>query len=131
MLLRGLVSGPQQWMDLAGDVAFEAPDDLTADLALADPTVKVGAGGRVPPQTGENDPVERGFGLPVTSMVEAPSFGPARGLLDRAHPAQRGEEASPPIRSGLSPAVINRAAALSGPMLTQESKGRNKNVDRP
>jgi len=45
----------------------------------------------IPAQAGQRDAIQRGVGLPVTAAVEAAALGLARGRLDRADAAQRGE----------------------------------------
>src|SRR5690242_7416970 len=49
----------QGGVDLAGDVAFEAADDLFSGHAFFGAACGVGAGAGVPAQPAEHDPVER------------------------------------------------------------------------
>jgi hypothetical protein len=56
--------------DLPGRITFEAPDDFAPGLTLLDAALVVVLGTRVDPQTGEDDAMERGVGLPVTAAVE-------------------------------------------------------------
>src|SRR6266536_2164119 len=64
-----------QLVDLAGDVALEAAQGLTAGLALGDAPGEVGAGLWVPAQARQRDAVQRGVGLPVAAAVEAQTDG--------------------------------------------------------
>ena len=57
-------------VDLAGDVALEAADDLRLGLAFGRAALGVGAGGRVRAQAGEHDPPQGVVGLAVTAGVE-------------------------------------------------------------
>ena len=77
-------------VDLAGDVAFQAAQSLTAGLAFGDAPGKVGAGLWIPAQTRERDAIQRGVGLAVAAAVQAQADGLAGGHLDRAGAAQRG-----------------------------------------
>src|SRR5215208_4284287 len=88
LLVVGLAEGGE---DLAGDVALEAPHDLSAGPALGGAAGGVVAGGLVPAQSDEHDPVEGGVGLPVAAAVEPMPDGLAGGRLDRAGTAQRRE----------------------------------------
>src|SRR6266487_4134735 len=62
-------------VDLAGDVALEAAEGITAGLALADAAGQVVTGAWVPAQAGQGDAVQGGVGLPVTAAVEAKTDG--------------------------------------------------------
>src|SRR6187200_693319 len=77
-------------VDLAGDVAFQAAQGLTAGLAFGDAPGKVGAGLWIPAQTRQRDAIQRSVGLPVAAAVQAQAGGLAGGHLDRAGAAQRG-----------------------------------------
>src|SRR5829696_1395497 len=70
-------------VDLAGDVALEAAQGLTAGLALGDAPGKVGAGLWIPAQTRQRDAIQRGIGLSVAAAVQAQAGGLAGGHLDR------------------------------------------------
>ena len=61
---------PERCVDLAGDVAFEAADDLALALALAGAPLDVGLGRLVVAHADEDDPVERRVGLAVAASVE-------------------------------------------------------------
>lgn len=54
----------QQVVDLAGDRALEAAQDLLVGLALGTPSVRIGAGARVRVQTDHGDTVQGAVGLP-------------------------------------------------------------------
>ena len=67
----GSVSGRAQVrVDLAGDVALEAADDLGLGLSFFGAAFDVGAGGRVRSHAGEHDPPQAMVGLPVAAGVE-------------------------------------------------------------
>src|SRR5437879_1770417 len=79
--------------ELARDVAFRTADDLAFGQAFREATLHVGAGARAPAQPRDHDHVERGIRLAVAATVESAPAGLARGCLDRAGSAQRGEGA--------------------------------------
>src|SRR6476660_2289920 len=58
-------------VDLAGDVALEAADDLRLGLSFRCAALSVGACGRIRAQAGEHDPPQGVVGLAVTAGVEA------------------------------------------------------------
>ena len=64
-------------VDLAGDVALEAADDLCLG-SFRGAALGVGAGGRVGAQAGEHDPPQRVVGVAVSAWVE-----PVPGNLPR------------------------------------------------
>ena len=67
----GSVAGRAQVrIDLAGDVALQAADDLGLGLSFFRAAFDVGAGGRVRSHPGEHDPPQGMVGLPVTTAVE-------------------------------------------------------------
>ncbi|MFH9969550.1 hypothetical protein ACH4PR_51420 [Streptomyces mirabilis] len=102
--------------DLPGRIAFEATNDFATGLALLDPALVVALGARFDPQAGEHDAVERGIGLTITAAVEATELR-STGLT----PHKAAKDASLSRRSGLSPTVISRATAVSGPIPTTSS----------
>jgi hypothetical protein len=57
-------------VELAGNVAFQAADDLASGLALGDASGVVLCAG-VPSESTQNDPVKSGVRLPITTAVEA------------------------------------------------------------
>src|SRR6266700_6855830 len=57
-------------VDLAGDVAFQAADDLAFALAFVGAPFDVVLGRLVVAHADEDDPVERRVGLPVAASVE-------------------------------------------------------------
>ena len=78
-------------MDLAGDVALEAADDLLLGLALAGAALDVGAGLRAVAQTADRDHVQGSVGLAIAPVVEAVAATLPRGDRDRAGAAKRGK----------------------------------------
>ena len=80
-------------VELPGDVPLEAAHRFAAGLAVMDPALHVVAGGLVPTEPGQGDPVQGGVGLAVTAPVEAPPLAGAGGGLDGTDPAERGERA--------------------------------------
>src|SRR5262249_39788037 len=78
-------------VDLAGDVALEAADDLFLGLPLGGAPRRVGLGPRVAGRAGHGDRPQRGVGLPVAAAVEPVAELLAGGGIDRAGAAQRGE----------------------------------------
>ena len=74
----------QGLVDLAGDVALEAADDLSGGLALAGAPGHVGLGARVGGHPDEDDSPEGGVGLPVSGVVEAVAALLAGGRVDGA-----------------------------------------------
>src|SRR6266545_7546006 len=78
-------------VELAGDVAFEAADDLLFGETVFGASFHVGAGAGVPAQAADDDPVERFVGLPVAAPVEAVAVGLAGGGGDRRGAAEHGE----------------------------------------
>jgi hypothetical protein len=107
--------------DLPGRIALEATDDFAPGLPLFDPALVIVLGARVDPQTGEHDAMERGIGLTVATTVEATVLPASRGTLDRTDPDKAAKDASLSRRSGLSPTVISKAPAVSGPIPTTSS----------
>jgi hypothetical protein len=70
-------------VELAGDVALEASDDLFLGQAVFGASFHVGAGAEIPAQAAEHDAVERFVGLTVAAAVEAVAVGLAGGGGDR------------------------------------------------
>jgi hypothetical protein len=52
-------------VDLAGDIALEAADDLGLCLALGQAASQIDLGRLVPAQTDNDDSIQGGVGLPV------------------------------------------------------------------
>jgi hypothetical protein len=69
-------------VDLAGDVALEAADDVASAEALGLAALGVGAGGGVPAESADGDAVEGGVGGSVAGSVEAVSVGVSAGCGD-------------------------------------------------
>ena len=61
----------EQVVDLAGEVALEAPDDLSLGQPLFGSSFDVGDGRCVPSHSDDDRPVERCIGLAVAAAVEA------------------------------------------------------------
>jgi len=73
-------------VDLAGDVALEAAEDLSLGLAFGRASLRVGAGALAVAQAADGDEVECSVGLAVAAVVEAVPCG-LRAWRDRAKPA--------------------------------------------
>src|SRR4051794_11527608 len=81
--------GWEEVVDLAGDVAFQAADDVFLGEPVAGSSFDVGHGRRVPAHADDDDAVERGVRLSVAAPVEAvPAAGLAGSGGDRAGAAQ-------------------------------------------
>src|SRR5207248_2353012 len=105
----------ERCVDLAGDVPFQAADDLAFALALAGAPFDVVLGGLVVAQADEHDPVERGVGLAVAASVERWRFVLPEQALIGEEPQSIEKAASERSRSGLSPAATSSAPAVSAP----------------
>jgi hypothetical protein len=66
----GLAKRALECPGFAGEVAFEAADDLGFGLAFSDPAGDVGPGGFVVLHPDDDGAVERGVGLAVAAAVE-------------------------------------------------------------
>jgi hypothetical protein len=75
-------------VDLAGDVPFQAADDLCLRQAFFAAPVNVGAGGRVRAHPGDHYSPQGMVSLPVAAGVEPVADGLARGGGDRGGGAQ-------------------------------------------
>src|SRR5260221_10663267 len=96
---QGSVSGgAQAGIDLAGDVALEAADDLGLGQALGGAPLDVGAGRGVGAHPGDDDPPQGVIGLAIAAGVEAGAGGPAPGWGGPGGRAQ-----GPPGRPGPPP----------------------------
>ena len=62
--------GAEVGVDLAGDVALEAADDLGLGFSFRGAPLGVGAGSRVRAEAGEHDPPQGVVGLAVAAGVE-------------------------------------------------------------
>ena len=82
--------GAEVGVDLAGDVPFQAADDLCLGQAFGGAPFDVGAGRGVGAHPGYHDPPQGVVGLPVAGGVEAVPFGLAGGGRDRGGGAQVG-----------------------------------------
>src|SRR5271157_468025 len=78
-------------VDLTGDVALEAADGLASGLAFGNASSNVVLGAFVPAQARDRDRVEGRICLSIAAAVEPASVRLARGCLDWADPAERGE----------------------------------------
>jgi len=75
-------------VELAGDVALEAADDLGLGQAFGGATGGVGAGAWVVAQASEDDHVEGVVGGAIAAAVEAVAVGPSAASGDGGHAAQ-------------------------------------------
>src|SRR5580700_11185592 len=71
-------------VDLAGDVALQAADDLAAGLAFCPAAGDVVPGALVAGEPDHDDPPERVVGLAVAALVQPVPGDLARGRLDGA-----------------------------------------------
>lgn len=85
--------GAEGVVELAGDVAVEAADDLGFGQALGGATVGVGAGASAVAQPTDGDQVECTVGLAITAPVEPVSARASGGGGDRACATEAGEGA--------------------------------------
>src|SRR5665648_844931 len=80
--------GVQGSVELSGDIAFEAADDLASGVSLGGPPLDVLASGLVVDGADEHDGVQGTVQAPVSSSVEAVAHRVARGSGDRAGTGQ-------------------------------------------
>jgi len=85
-----LVSG-QIVVDLAGDVALEAPEGFFLGESFLGAPLDVGPGSRVVDHAGDDDVPERGVGLAVAAPVEAVPFVFAAGGVEGCDAAEVSE----------------------------------------
>lgn len=78
-------------VDLAGDEAFEAADDVLLGEALFGASSHVCLGSGVPAEPAERDAVGGGVGLSVAAAVESVSVGLSGGRGDRGDAAEHRE----------------------------------------
>lgn len=78
-------------VDFAGDVAFEAADDVAFGDAVCGAALDVGAGAGAVAHADDDDAVEGGVGLAVAAAVEAVSVGAAAAGVDGGGAAEVGE----------------------------------------
>ena len=78
---------------LAGDVAFEAADDLALGLAFGGAPRGVGAGAWAVAQAADGGHVQAAVGVAVAAVVEAVTDGASGGRWDRAGAAECRERA--------------------------------------
>ena len=104
-------------VDLAGEEAFETPDDLASGPTVRGPSRDVVEGRLVVPHADDNGAIEGRIGLSVPASIEAvPAGGDPQTKPGMGHaPQSFAKAASERIRSGLSPKRINIAAAVLGP----------------
>src|SRR5215204_3447724 len=112
----------QHAVDLPGDVALEAADDLSLALALLCAPRDVLLGATISSHTSQTDHVQRSVGVPVayirlrrwrTTFPEEASTGDT--------PQRLAKEASLLNLSGLSPATISSVAAWSVPIPAKQT----------
>jgi hypothetical protein len=82
------LGGAEVAVDLAGDVALQAADDLVLRQAFGGAPLDVGARRRVSAHPGEHDPPQRVVGLAVAARVESPAGDFPRRGGDRGDRAQ-------------------------------------------
>src|SRR5688572_7983039 len=80
-------------VDLAGDVALEAADDLGLGLALGGAALCVCSGALAVAQAADGDHVQRAVGVAVAAVVEAVTVGASGGCRDWAGAGERSERA--------------------------------------
>src|SRR5436309_3183529 len=87
---RGFVKGQRgkDSVDLTGNVAFEAADDLLLGLALLGAPGYVGPSALVVAHAAQRDHVEGSVGIAVTVTVEPVADGLARRSRNRGNPTQ-------------------------------------------
>src|SRR6266542_5746292 len=85
--------GAEGVVELAGDVALEAADDLGFGQALGGATVGVGAGASAVAEAADGDQVERAVGLAVAAAAEPVSARASGGGRDWAGAAETREGA--------------------------------------
>ena len=103
-------------VDLAGEEAFETPDDLASGPTVRGPSRDVVEGRLVVPHADDDGAIEGRIGLSVPAPIEAvPAGGDPRRSGDGTRAQSFAKAASERIRSGLSPKRINIAAAVLGP----------------
>ena len=83
--------GLEGGVDLAGDVALEAAEDLALGLAFGRAALRVGACALAVAQTADSDQVQGPVGLAVAAVVEAVAGGLAGGRGDWAGAAEGSE----------------------------------------
>ena len=81
----------EELVDFAGDVAFEAAEDLSAGLALRGAPGGVGLGALVAAEADHGDAPEGVVGLAVAASVQPVAHGAPRGGFDGGGAAERGE----------------------------------------
>ena len=96
LLFRASGSGGRGWtcevqVDLAGDVAFQAAEDVELGQALVGPALDIGPGGLVAVHADQGDAPQGVVGSAVTSPVEPVAVGAARGRRDGGGAAEMGE----------------------------------------
>src|SRR5664280_3043371 len=110
-------------IDLAGDVAFQDPDDVSLGPSLLHPAFEVGPGFRVVSDADHDDAPQRAVGLAVPTFVVAEMSGAPSGIGGhRGHATHVGPGSSEWSRSGLSPAATRSVAAVSGPTPNRASR---------
>src|SRR5665647_636273 len=91
---RGLVElggGVEAPVDLAGEVALEAPTDLSEGASLGRAAFDVGAGAWVHAHAGDHGHVQCAVEASVAAAVDSVADGVAGGGGDRVHAGEAGE----------------------------------------
>src|SRR6266446_2862927 len=97
--VEGLEVGAEGVEGLAGDVAFEAAEDLAFVEAVGGALVGVGLGLLAVPEAADGDHVQCSVGLSVAAWVESVTGGAAGACLDRGGAAdlREGRFAAEPV----------------------------------
>lgn len=82
------VIGDETVIHLAGEVAFQAADDVFLRQALGRPAGEVVDGRLVPAHAHDDDPIERRIRLPMATPKEPVAVRDATGCRDRTGPAE-------------------------------------------
>src|SRR3954453_4670943 len=83
--------GSQQPVDLAGQVALQAANDLRLREALGSPPRDIVLGARLPPHPADGEQIEGSIGVPIAAPVEPMAGGPARRGRQRRDSTQPGK----------------------------------------
>src|SRR5215203_7475205 len=111
----------QHALNLPGNVALEAADDLSLALAFCGTPCDVLLGATISSHSSQTDHVQRSVGLPVATAVETVAHYLPRGGFHRRHSAQTGEGGLTPQPLGIVRATISSVAAWSVPMPAKET----------
>ena len=102
--------------DLAGNVAFEATDDLGLAQSLSGAAAYVCLGPAIVTKPDHHDTIESRIGLAVAATVQPMPAGLAGGSRFRTHPAQGGEGSLGVEAFRVAASGDQGCRRLSGPM---------------